>query len=154
MIFTFLSKNWFSMKFYEILQKSLSGTPKLFLRPRASKKLPERCVYKGFCAGGSRVPFWAQKRAFGLQNPKMGRISCFGAKKGKPASQKGECAQKVKYFLGNTNGSDMSEIMIFLEISWFSWFFHFFMESAEKVFYFFQKNHVFAPARPAAANVV
>ena len=113
--------------------------------PGPSKKLPERCVYEGFCAGGSRVAFWARNSAFGLQNPKMGRISCFGAKKGKPAPQKGECTFLVKYFLANTNGSDMSEIMIFLEISLLSWNFNFFMESAEKVFYFFQKYHVSHP---------
>ena len=85
-----------------------------FFGPGPPKKLPERCVYKGFCAGSSRVAFWMQKTAFGLQNPKMDRIPCFGAKKRKPAPPKGESTQNVKYFLGNTDGSDIWEIMIFL----------------------------------------
>ena len=97
-------------------EKSFLAPKSCFFGPGPPKKLPERYVYVGFCAGGSRVAFWAQKSAFGLQNPKMGRISCFGAKKGKPASQKGECTQKVKYFLGNTNGSGMSKITKFLKV--------------------------------------
>ena len=94
---------------------------------------------KGFCAGGARVTFWPQKSAFGPQNTKnsdfcnnlVKRVACLRKSIG--------ILLFLKYFLGNTWCFDMSKIMEFLKISWFSWKFHFSWNGRKNVITFFRK---------------
>ena len=98
-----------------------------FLAPKISfsasgppKKLPERCVYEGFCAGGAQVPFWAQKSTFGLPNRKSAEMPHILLKWQELRRKSTGTLILVKYFLRNTWCFDMLKIMIFMKIPCFS----------------------------------
>ena len=90
--------------------------PKIsFSAPGPPKKLPERYVYEGFCAGGAEVQFWPKRALLGSEPPKRAAFQDFGRQRA-GHSQKGVVTlKKVKYFLGNTGCFDMSKIMIFMK---------------------------------------
>ena len=77
------------------------------IAPGPPKTSPERYVYKGFCEGG----------AFGAQKPKTSSSASQNALLGAWTPRNPSCAQNVKYFLRNTNDSDMSKITKFLKFS-------------------------------------
>ena len=151
----FGSKTWFLPKFSFWGENPPILAPKPVFPPLGLQKPPQNVVFNNhFERGAPGSHFEPQSAVLGPGNRKRAsfrpKTHFWG-----PGPPRGACHFKnLKYFLGNTNDSDMSEIMKFLEISWFSWNFHFFMKSAQKVSHFFWKIMFFAPARPAAANVV
>ena len=132
----------------------VSGPQNQFFRPGASKKAPRTLCLSLLLRRGRRSPILGPKERFWAPKPKKGWNSLHFAKMPGTAPEKyrnfdfGQVfPRKYLMFWHVENHEILENFMISMKFS----FFH---GRRGKSFYFFQKNHVFAPARPAAANVV